>query len=106
MGTFMINFTLTHKNVQTLLNSDENYDLILKEVFLNEAMLGFWTLVQCACRWFFVVYGTYKWTSDMVGTPAPLSYVPNVFLGFTDRMTFLQRLGNAVFSIAENLELN
>lgn len=85
----MTNFILTHKNVQALLNSNEHFDLILMAVFLNEVMLGFGHRFTAPVVGY-SPFGSSKWTNDMVGTPAPLSYVPSLYLGLSDRMTFLQ----------------
>lgn len=46
-------------------------------------------------------FGASKWTTDLVGTPAPPSFVPNPFLSFTDRMSFGERMLNTVMSVVE-----
>ncbi|XP_055537421.1 UDP-glycosyltransferase UGT5-like isoform X2 [Wyeomyia smithii] len=48
-------------------------------------------------------FGASKWTTDLVGTPAPPSFVPNPFLSLTDRMSFSERMLNFVMSLAEVL---
>lgn len=48
-------------------------------------------------------FGPVKWVNDMVGSPAPLSYVPHPSLGLSDRMTFYERLTNAAYSTADHI---
>lgn len=42
-----------------------------------------------------------KATTDMVGTPSPLSYVPHIMLPFTEEMTFPQRFLNTLINFFE-----
>lgn len=97
LSKLLTNFTLTHPNVRALLESDETFDVIVLEVFMNEAMLGLGHRFNAPIIGV-STFGSSKWTNDMVGTPAPLSWVPNPFLSFTDRMTFTQRLGNTLYN--------
>lgn len=36
----VINFTLSHKNVQNLLRSDAKFDVVIAEIFNSEALFG------------------------------------------------------------------
>lgn len=41
-GQTVTNETLTDPAVMKLINSDEKFDLIVLEIFMNDAMLGKW----------------------------------------------------------------
>jgi hypothetical protein len=36
----MVNYTITHPDVQALLRSDKKFDLVISELALNEAVFG------------------------------------------------------------------
>uniref|UniRef100_T1H5D9 UDP-glucuronosyltransferase n=1 Tax=Megaselia scalaris TaxID=36166 RepID=T1H5D9_MEGSC len=92
-GVNITRLTLENEGVQELLNSNETFDLLICEMMLDEAYLGFAhrfkTPIVATSS-----FGSNQWTNDLVGTPSPLSYVPNTFLSFPSRMTLLQRIGN------------
>lgn len=103
LGSFITNYTLQHEVVQNLLKSPtEHFDVVIMEVFLSEAMLGFGQHFNAPTIGF-STFGASKWTTDMVGSPSPLSYVPHPFLTFTDKMTFVERLCNTIFTTFENI---
>lgn len=97
--------TLESHSVQTLLSSKTNFDVIVLEAFLNEALLGLGVHFQAPII-SFPPFGASKLTNDMVGSPAPVEYVPHVTLAFTDNMTFVQRMINTLTSIAESMFVN
>lgn len=100
----LTNFTLTHPNVQQFIhNPTEKFDVIVCEIFLNEPMLGLSHTLKAPIIGV-STFGASKWTNDLVGTPAPLSYVPAPFLTYTDRMSFFERVGNTLYAIAEKLD--
>lgn len=96
-GQLLTNSTLTDPAVVSLIESNEKFDLIVLEIFINDAMIGFCYHFKAPCIGL-STFGASKWTTDLVGTPSPPSYVPNAFLGFTDRMSFKERLINTVMS--------
>lgn len=103
MGTLITNFTLSHPAVQKLLHDpSEHFDVIVLEFFLTDAMLGFGQHFNAPVVGY-STFGASKWTTDLVGTPSPLSYVPHPFLSFTDKMTFVQRIGNTLFSAMDEI---
>lgn len=89
----IVDFGLAHENMKPIYEKESTFDLIICEVFGTEAYLGF---AQHYDAPVIVVSttGSNIWTNDLVGTPEPTSYVPNLLLTFTDDMTFMQRLGN------------
>ncbi|XP_053684148.1 UDP-glycosyltransferase UGT5-like isoform X2 [Sabethes cyaneus] len=101
-GHTTANETLKDAAITALLNSDDKFDLIILEIFMNDAMLGFAHHFKAPCIGI-STFGASKWTNDLVGTPAPPSFVPNPFLSFTDHMSFGERMINTVMSAAEVL---
>lgn len=102
IATYISNHTLSHSVTQTFLNDPkERFDVIILEVFLNEAMLGLGHHFNAPIIGL-STFCSSKWTNDMVGNPAPPSYVANPFLSYTDHMTFFERLGNTFYGIMEH----
>lgn len=102
MSTYISNHTLSHSVTQTFLNDPkEQFDVIILEVFLNEAMLGLGHHFNAPIIGL-STFCSSKWTNDMVGNPAPPSYVANPLLSYTDHMTFFERLGNTLHAIVEH----
>ncbi|XP_058461853.1 UDP-glycosyltransferase UGT5-like [Malaya genurostris] len=103
-GKVLTNSTLTDPAVTKLINSRQHFDLVILEVFMTDAMLGFAHHFNAPCVGI-SSFGASKWTTDLVGTPAPPSYIPNPFLAFTDHMSFKERLMNTLMSVTESLVL-
>lgn len=103
MSNEITNHTLRSRAFSTLLTSkDEHFDVIVMEVFLNEAMVGLshhWGAPIVG----YSTIGTTKSTSDMVGSPSPLSYIPHCMLPFTEEMNFVQRMSNTMTSVFESI---
>ncbi|KAJ6640035.1 UDP-glycosyltransferase UGT5 [Pseudolycoriella hygida] len=105
-GVIMANFTLTHKVMQNFLSTDNvAYDVIVMQIFMNEAFLGIGHHFKAPIVGF-SSFGASKWTNDMVGTPTPMSYVPHIQLKYTDRMTFFQRVCNVLAYVGETLYMD
>ncbi|XP_052895871.1 UDP-glycosyltransferase UGT5-like [Anopheles moucheti] len=91
------NATLTSPAVQRLLQSpNEMFDLLLLEIFMDDALLGFGDRFQCPIVGM-STFGASTFINDLTGTPQPLSYVPHQMLSYTSNMTFWQRLVNVAF---------
>lgn len=88
--------------VQDLLRSDAKFDLVITEQFINDAHKGFATRFDAPLIAFSTI-GACFWNNHLVSNPNPLAYVPDIFLGYPSRMTFMQRVYNALFFILENL---
>ncbi|XP_055687900.1 UDP-glycosyltransferase UGT5 [Lutzomyia longipalpis] len=73
----------------------EKYDVIIQEVFLAESLLGFGEYFNAPIVGL-STFGASKWTTDLIGSPSPPSYVPNVQMQFSDRMSFYERLVNII----------
>uniref|UniRef100_A0A182QUC8 UDP-glucuronosyltransferase n=1 Tax=Anopheles farauti TaxID=69004 RepID=A0A182QUC8_9DIPT len=91
------NATLTSPAVQRLLQSaNETFDLLVLEIFMDDALLGFGDRFRCPIVGM-STFGASTFINDLTGTPQPLSYVPHQMLSFTSRMTFWERLANVAF---------
>lgn len=96
---------MTDEIVKNLINSNETFDAVIVEVFAFDALLGLGQHFNCP-----VIptnhYDPLYWNNFFAGNDAPQSYVPNNNLGFTDRMSFTQRLFNVIFSEIEKVTFN
>lgn len=103
MSNEITNHTLRSRAFSTLLHStDEHFDVIVMEVFLNEAMVGLSHHFGAPIVGYSTI-GNTKSTSDMVGSPSPLSYIPHCMLPFTEEMNFVQRIYNTMISAFESI---
>lgn len=78
---------------EILKNNENTFDLLIMEQFHTDCMLGIAWKLQIP------VIGTSScalmpWHYDRVGNPAIPSYIPELFMGYSDKMTFLERLSN------------
>ncbi|XP_058835769.1 UDP-glycosyltransferase UGT4-like [Topomyia yanbarensis] len=99
------NSTLRSPEVQALLRSNQQFDLVILEIFLDHALLGFAEHFKCPIIGT-TTHGVLDWINLLVGTPQPLSYVPHVHLHFTDRMNYWQRLANVLFNLLDKTLLS
>lgn len=79
LGITLSNFTLNHPKMKEFLETEQDFDVIVLEIFLNEPLLGFSHRFKAPIVGF-STFGASKWTTDLVGSPSPLSYVPHPFL--------------------------
>lgn len=87
---------LSFPSVQELINSEEKFDLIITELFNTDCMLGFVHKFKAP----FIALGTsvmMPWGNERFGNPNNPSYIPHHFLPHSDRMSFGERLVNAVY---------
>ena len=102
MNPFIM-FAQTQKNLchkafelpifKELLN--EKFDLIFLTPLFNECLYGYIHMLNTSV----VLYnqaGVIPWLAGDLGTPNPLSFTPNLLLGYSDRMTYFERLGNFI----------
>jgi hypothetical protein len=105
MGIFITNHTMSNPKVKQLINSNQKFDLVVVEIFLSEALIGFGHHFKAPVIGV-STFGASKWTNDLVGTPSPLSYVPHPFLSFTDQMSLVERFGNFMMHLFELSYMN
>lgn len=93
LGIMITNTTLAEPSVQKLMTSGETFDVVICEVFLTEALYGLAEHFNAPLIGM-GTFGATLWNTDLVGSPSPLSYVPNVFLPLIDRMSLVERIFN------------
>lgn len=89
--------SLNSSAIQNLMKSNSKFDLIIFEAVMNDAQFGLAHHFQCP----FIVLCTTgsQFVAHLTGNVAPYSFVPNMHSGFSDRMTFAERLTNAAIDI-------
>jgi glucuronosyltransferase len=91
--------TLSFPPIQKLIESEEKFDLIITELFNTDCMLGFVHKFKVP----FIAIGTsvmMPWGNARFGNPDNPSYIPHHFLPHSDRMSFSERLLNAVCQVS------
>lgn len=93
---------LHHPNVVQLMRSDSKFDVIYIDTIMNDVFLGFAQFYNAS-----VIavspFGPIKQLYETIGSPQPLSYVPNAFSELTHKMNFMQRFENAAQWIIEEI---
>lgn len=95
LGVLITNATLHDPAFQTLLHTESEFDIVLVETFMTEALLGLGHHFKAPVI-AVTTFGINKFSSDLVAAPESPSYIPNLYIGYTDRMNFAQRLSNWV----------
>ncbi|KAH8242766.1 hypothetical protein KR032_001882, partial [Drosophila birchii] len=106
IGIKSTDFALSQPEVQRLIHAKDKvgkYDLLLVEQFHNEGALMLGHLYQVPVI-SIATFAYANYFSQVFGFITPLSYVPNVFLSCTDRMTLWQRLENVIIGATEDLQ--
>lgn len=104
-GAQLSEHALINEDVQKLLKSNEKFDVVIVELFAIDALLGFGQHFDCPVIGVNTFDGVY-WNDVFTGNESPYSYVPMVFLGLHDQMTFSQRLKNTFYSGMEKILYN
>ncbi|XP_021940882.1 UDP-glucuronosyltransferase 2B15-like isoform X1 [Zootermopsis nevadensis] len=88
--------TLSHPPVQKLMNSKEKFDLVITELFNTDCYVGFAYKFKVP---FISIVTTplLPWGYERFANPDNPAYIGNIFLGHSDRMSFLERLVNTVY---------
>ncbi|KAJ8961043.1 hypothetical protein NQ314_005972 [Rhamnusium bicolor] len=97
--------TLRVKEVQELLKSNEKFDLVVTEHFMNEAMLIFPYKFNCPSV-ILTPGPTMIFNNHLFANPSPSSYVTNILLNFGNHMSFWDRLKNTYYNVVGELFLN
>ncbi|CAH1375667.1 hypothetical protein MTP99_017076 [Tenebrio molitor] len=93
MGGEIADRTLKNENVQKLLHSGENFDVVVMEYFINDALLGIGHHFKAPVILISPI-ATNGFANFIMANPAPSSYVPTLSGAFTKHMNFWQRLQN------------
>ncbi|PSN29898.1 hypothetical protein C0J52_27059, partial [Blattella germanica] len=102
IGNSVSDQLLQQEAIQELINSDQQFDLILIEGFFNDAFLGFVHKFKVPFIQI-ITFGGLHWMHDWVGNTSPYAYVPEAFLGFSDKMNFCERLQNTLMITFEKV---
>lgn len=94
-GMDVNNATLTNPEVQKLLKSNTKFDVMLYELFINDALLGFANHFNIPVIGISTV-GFSPFVALYTGSPIPNSFIPNIMLGLPEEMNFKQRLINTM----------
>lgn len=105
-GRALSNATLMNDQIQLFLRDPrEQFDLIIVELFHTDAILGFGQHFNAPII-VFSASGATKPTADLVGTPTPVSHVPNLLLPFTSHMSFVQRVVNTMIMLLSEFQFH
>lgn len=104
MGVALTNLTLTHPAYTKFIATKQHFDVVIVEMFLTEPLLGLGNVFDAPVIGV-STFGAHKWTTDLVGTPNIASFVPHTFLGYTDQMSFGQRLKNSLHSWFDDITM-
>ncbi|KAL7017826.1 hypothetical protein ACKWTF_010543 [Chironomus riparius] len=105
MSTFgmgVIDDTLNYESVQNFLKRKEKFDVCIVEIFYMEAYMAMAEHHDCIL----IGYTTFNAVGaidEITGNISPTSYVPMPFLDYIDKMTFIERLWNTVYTAYEKI---
>jgi len=87
---------LSYPPVAKLLRSGRKFDLVIAEFFTSTPIFApIATVVDAPIVGFCPMF-TFPWIHDVMGMETTMSYMPGVFSNSSDRMSFFQRICNAV----------
>ena len=88
--------TLSHPPVLKLINSNEKFDLVITELFNTDCYVGFAHKFQVP--FISISTTTYlPWCQERFANPDNPSYIANLLLYHSDRMSFVERVVNTVY---------
>lgn len=94
-GVEACELALNSSAIQNLLNRKPKFDVMLVEQFNSDCMMGVaWKLNAPVIGLSSCIL--LPWHYDRVANPLIPSYVPALFLGFSDKMSYVERLANWV----------
>ncbi|XP_055852083.1 UDP-glycosyltransferase UGT5-like [Episyrphus balteatus] len=100
LGMVITNSTLSEPSVQKLLASDEKFDAVICEVFVNDALFGIAEHFNAPLIGL-STFGAYLWNTELVGSPSPPSYIPSELLPFGQHMSLSERIQNLIYKSIE-----
>lgn len=96
LGFPMTENALADPKVQALIHSNETFDVVISEIFANEAHMGFAYHFKTPLILFSSIYPS-EWTNFFVGNPNPPSYVVHSGSGYATPMNIWERIGNLFY---------
>ncbi|XP_037939472.1 UDP-glycosyltransferase UGT5-like [Teleopsis dalmanni] len=102
----MANETMGHPTMQEFLKNHKksSFDLIIYGYFMNEFHFGLSAYFDCPTVVSFMIQPM-LFLNDLVGNPDQISYVPTIFSGLKQPLTFFGRVQNFLASMFERLVL-
>lgn len=101
-GYYLCDTLLGTTVLQNLKSTTKKYDLLLTELFGTDCMLGFGHLFKIP-----VVAMTTSvnlpWGSDRFGNPDNPAYIPNYFVPYLSKMSFVERFFNTITLITAKI---
>ncbi|XP_018579875.1 UDP-glucuronosyltransferase 2B15-like [Anoplophora glabripennis] len=97
--------TLKNNKIQELLKSNQKFDAVIITQFNVEAMKAFASHFNAHLILFSNVAAN-SWLNHFVGNPSLPSFFPEILLSFPEKMSFMQRLENTIFKLANTLYYN
>lgn len=97
-GVHTCETVLSHPLMKKLIRSDEEFDVVLTEVFHTDCFLPFaykFKAISIAVSSSVLM----PWANDRFGNPDNPSYIPHVFTSYSDHMNFIERIENAITSV-------
>lgn len=102
LGFTMTETVLSNTKVQKLINSNETFDVVISEIFVNEAHMGFAHHFKAPLILFSSIYAS-EWSNFFVGNPSPPSYMVHSGSGFATPMNIWERIANLFYYIFDVL---
>lgn len=98
-ATMSCQVAITSKAYKDLYNSTEKFDLIISEFFNTNCLL-----TAIAEKWKVPIIGITShalmpWTNRWVGNPDNPAYIPSIFMDYSDKLTFIERVENTLMWI-------
>ncbi|KAJ8980272.1 hypothetical protein NQ317_005130 [Molorchus minor] len=87
--------TLEHTNVQNLLKSDAEFDVIILEQFMTDALKIFGHIFRAPLILFHSM-GPSPWVNEVVGNPSPLAYIPHASKKLFSKYAFFPKSGQCI----------
>lgn len=102
VGKDLTRNTFNHPNVQKLLKSNEKFDAVIVEQFNFDALK---VLAHHYNAPLIVLssIGANRLVNLFVGNPGPTSYIPEIFLSYSDHMTFSERVKNTLLGLVTDV---
>ncbi|EDV43002.2 LOW QUALITY PROTEIN: uncharacterized protein Dana_GF18262, partial [Drosophila ananassae] len=105
MGFRLTRGLFVDPNFQDLIKSNRSFDAIICKTFYNDAHYGLAEHFNAPLIGL-STGGGLTFITDMVGSPAPASFVPHIMLPFNDHMSLYERFMNVAFLAFERLLLD
>lgn len=101
MAVELVDNTYSHPEVQKLLNNpNEHFDLVILEQFIDDGLKGI-AYHYGAPLILLSTIGAGPWVNDVVGNPAPRSFVADPLLNCFAPLNFWQRTNNLMLGVLE-----